>query len=134
MSKFPLWKYLLILIAVVAGFIYTIPNFYGEVPAVQISSLRSSLVITPETISDIESELKLSGIAATGQVFDGKTLKLKFTNTDIQLKARDAIQQVLGDNYVVALNLISASPDWLSSINAGPMFLGLDLRGGVHFL
>ncbi len=134
MTKFPLWKYLIILGAVVVGLLYTIPNFYGEVPAVQISSLRSSLVITPETITDITTELKNSNIQTTGEVFDGKTLKFKFANTDTQLKARDAIQQTLGDNYVVALNLISASPDWLSNINANPMFLGLDLRGGVHFL
>lgn len=134
MTKFPSWKYLIIFGAVVVGLLYTIPNFYGEVPAVQISSLRSSLVITPETITDITTELKNSNIQTTGEVFDGKTLKFKFANTDTQLKARDAIQQTLGDNYVVALNLISASPDWLSNINANPMFLGLDLRGGVHFL
>lgn len=134
MSKFPLWKYLLILGAVVIGFIYTLPNFYGEVPAVQISSLRSSVVIAPETISQLTQELKQDNLQPTGEVFDGKTLKFKFANTDAQLKARDLIQQSLGDNYIVALNLIAASPDWMSSINANPMFLGLDLRGGVHFL
>lgn len=134
MSKFPLWKYLLILGAVVIGFIYTLPNFYGEVPAVQISSSRSSVVIAPETISQLTQELKQDNLQPTGEVFDGKTLKFKFANTDAQLKARDLIQQSLGDNYIVALNLIAASPDWMSSINANPMFLGLDLRGGVHFL
>lgn len=134
MSKFPLWKYLLILGAIVIGLVYTLPNFYGEVPAVQISSLRSSVVISADTISDLTQELQHSGISTTGEIFDGKTLKFKFANTDLQLKARDVIQQSLGDNYVVALNLISASPDWMTSINANPMFLGLDLRGGVHFL
>lgn len=134
MSKFPLWKYLLILGAIVIGLVYTLPNFYGEVPAVQISSLRSSVVISADTISSLTQELQHSGISTTGEVFDGKTLKFKFANTDLQLKARDVIQQSLGDNYVVALNLISASPDWMTSINANPMFLGLDLRGGVHFL
>lgn len=134
MSKFPLWKYLLILGAVVISFLYTIPNFYGEVPAVQISSLRSSVIISNDTINTITKDLQKAGLNPTGEVFDGKTLKFKFTNTDIQLKARDLIQQNLGDNYVVALNLISATPDWMSNINASPMFLGLDLRGGVHFL
>ena len=134
MSKFPLWKYLIILCAVVVGFIYTLPNFYGEVPAVQISGSRSAVVVDASTISNVTSGLKSEGIVPTGEVFDGKTLKFKFANTDTQLKARDVIQQVLGDNYIVALNLISASPDWMTSINANPMFLGLDLRGGVHFL
>lgn len=134
MSKFPFWKYLIILCAVVIGFIYTLPNFYGEVPAVQISGSRSAVVVDAGTISNVTDGLKSEGITPTGEVFDGKTLKFKFANTDTQLKARDVIQQILGDNYIVALNLISASPDWMASINANPMFLGLDLRGGVHFL
>lgn len=134
MSKFPLWKYLLILGAVVVSFLYTIPNFYGEVPAVQISSLRSSVIISNDTINTLTQDLQKAGLNSTGEVFDGKTLKFKFANTDTQLKARDLIQQNLGDAYVVALNLISATPDWMSNINASPMFLGLDLRGGVHFL
>lgn len=134
MSKFPLWKYFIILCAVVAGFLYTLPNFYGEVPAVQISGSRSAVVVGPETIAQVNASLKADNIQSIGEVFDGKTLKFKFSTTDTQLKARDTIQQALGDNYIVALNLIPASPDWMSSINANPMFLGLDLRGGVHFL
>ena len=134
MSKFPLWKYLIIIIAVVVGFIYTLPNFYGEVPAVQISGSRSAVIVDATTINQVVTGLKTDGIVPIGEVFDGKSLKFKFANTDTQLKARDAIQQILGENYIVALNLISASPDWMSSINANPMFLGLDLRGGVHFL
>lgn len=134
MIKFPMWKYFIVICAVIVGFLYTLPNFYGEVPAVQISGGRSSIVVGPDTISQVSAGLKADGIEPTGEVFDGKTLKFKFANTDTQLKARDAIQQNLGDNYIVALNLISASPDWMSSINANPMFLGLDLRGGVHFL
>lgn len=134
MNKFPVWKYLIILCAVVLGFLYTLPNFYGEVPAVQISGSRSSVTVGSDTISQITNGLKSEGINPIGETFDGKTLKFKFNSTDTQLKARDVIQQTLGDNYIVALNLISASPDWMSSINANPMFLGLDLRGGVHFL
>lgn len=134
MIKFPMWKYFIVVCAVVIGFLYALPNFYGEVPAVQISGGRSSIVVGPDTITQISAGLKADGIEPTGEVFDGKTLKFKFANTDTQLKARDSIQQTLGDNYIVALNLISASPDWMSAINANPMFLGLDLRGGVHFL
>ncbi len=134
MSKFPLWKYFIILCAVVAGFLYTLPNFYGEVPAVQISGSRSAVVVGADTIAQVNASLKADNIQSIGEVFDGKTLKFKFSTTDTQLKARDIIQQALGDNYIVALNLIPASPDWMSSINANPMFLGLDLRGGVHFL
>ena len=134
MIKFPMWKYFIVVCAVVIGFLYALPNFYGEVPAVQISGGRSSIVVGPDTITQVSAGLKADGIEPTGEVFDGKTLKFKFANTDTQLKARDSIQQTLGDNYIVALNLISASPDWMSAINANPMFLGLDLRGGVHFL
>jgi preprotein translocase subunit SecD len=118
----------------VAGFLYTLPNFYGEVPAVQISGSRSAIVVGADTIAQVNASLKADNIQSIGEVFDGKTLKFKFSTTDTQLKARDTIQQALGDNYIVALNLIPASPSWMSSINANPMFLGLDLRGGVHFL
>lgn len=134
MTKFPLWKYILIIAVVIIGVVYSLPNLYGEVPAVQISGSRSSIVVDTNLAGQLEDKLKEAGIVTTGQVFDGKTLKLKFTNTDTQLRARDFIVQALGDGYVVALNLISASPTWFSSINANPMFLGLDLRGGVHFL
>jgi preprotein translocase subunit SecD len=134
MSKYPFWKYLLILTAVVVGFVYTLPNFYGDVPAVQVSGERSSMPVDTTTLAKIEDALRMSSITPTGEIFDGKTLKIKFLDTDTQLRAKDIIQQQLGENYVVALNLVSASPDWLSRINAYPMFLGLDLRGGVHFL
>lgn len=134
MTKFPAWKYFIIICAVVVGLLYTLPNFYGEVPAVQISGSRSSVVVDANTISQVTASLKADNLNPIGEVFDGKTLKFKFSTTDNQLKARDVIQQTLGDSYIVALNLISASPDWLSAINANPMFLGLDLRGGVHFL
>lgn len=134
MNKFPTWKYLIILCAVVIGFLYTLPNFYGEIAAVQVSASRSSVQIDSTTIENAGEALKAAGIKPIGEIFDGKTLKFKFSTTDQQLKARDIIQQALGDGYIIALNLISASPDWMSKINANPMFLGLDLRGGVHFL
>ena len=134
MNKYPLWKYILIIVAVVLGVLYTLPNFYGETPAVQISSMNQSALLDTNTLANIDANLKQNDITTVGDVFDGKTLKLKFADTDTQLRARDVIQQNLGSNYIVALNLISASPAWLSKLNANPMFLGLDLRGGVHFL
>lgn len=134
MIKFPLWKYLVIILAVITGFIYTIPNFYGEVPAVQISGARSDTVVDDATLTSVNNVLRTNDLTVTGEIFDGKTLKLKFADTDTQLRARDVIDKELGVAYIVALNLVSASPDWFSKINASPMFLGLDLRGGVHFL
>lgn len=134
MTKFPAWKYLIILIAVIVGLIYTIPNFYGEVPAVQVSSNNSAYPIDTNTLSLIDSTLTQNGLLPTGEVFDGHTLKVKFSDTDAQLKARDVIQNKIGNYYIVALNLVSASPLWFNRIHAYPMFLGLDLRGGVHFL
>ena len=134
MTKFPVWKYLIIVIAIIVGLLYTLPNFYGEVPAVQISSSRSSVQIGDDLIKKTTDALLAQSVQPQGEVFDGKTLKFKFKTTDDQLKARDIIAQTLGDNFIVALNLISASPDWMSKLNANPMFLGLDLRGGVHFL
>lgn len=134
MTKFPFWKYLLILVAVVAGFLYTLPNFYGEIPAVQISTSYSGAALDNTVLATINDCLSQNDLTPNGELFDGKTLKLKFADTDSQLKARDIINQKLGESYVVALNLVSASPSYLNVINARPMFLGLDLRGGVHFL
>lgn len=134
MSKFPLWKYLIIIIAVVVGFIYTLPNFYGDTPAVQISAGHSNAVLDNNTLMSVNTYLSQNQITPVGEIFDGKTLKLRFSDTDIQLRARDLISQKLGSDYVVALNLVPASPLWFAKLNAKPMFLGLDLRGGVHFL
>jgi preprotein translocase subunit SecD len=119
---------------VAVGFIYTIPNFYGETPAVQISAKNSSTVLDNATLAIINEYLAGNQITPNGEIFDGKTLKLRFSDTDVQLKARDLISQKLGSSYIVALNLVPASPLWFAKLNAKPMFLGLDLRGGVHFL
>lgn len=134
MTKYPLWKYLVIIIAVVIGLIYSLPNIYGQTAAVQISVAHSAIQLDSRILENIEKTLLQNEINPTGEVFDGKTLKIKFSDPDTQLKARDLIQQYLGDNYVVALNLVPNSPQWLTKIRAYPMFLGLDLRGGVHFL
>jgi len=134
MNRYSLWKYLLIAAAVVIGFLYTLPNFYGEVPAVQVSPLRSNLKADAALMAKIEEALKKASLEPTGMAMDANSVKTRFAGTEDQLKAKDALQTALGDDYVVALNLLSRSPQWLTSIGALPMYLGLDLRGGVHFL
>ena len=134
MNRYSLWKYLLIAVAVVIGFLYTLPNFYGEVPAVQVSPLRSNLKADAALMAKIEEALKKASLEPTGMAMDANSVKTRFAGTEDQLKAKDALQTALGDDYVVALNLLSRSPQWLTSIGALPMYLGLDLRGGVHFL
>ncbi|MBS1146280.1 MAG: preprotein translocase protein SecD [Proteobacteria bacterium] len=134
MNRFPLWKYVLIGFTLVVAFLYTLPNFYGEVPAVQVSPVRSSEKVDTALLGRVESTLKTAGLATSGVELAGNSIKARFTNPDAQIKAKDALQAGLGDRYTVALNLVSASPAWLSSIGALPMYLGLDLRGGVHFL
>jgi len=139
MNRYPLWKNLMIIIVLIIGFLYTLPNFFGEVPAVQVSSAKTTIKIDGSTEARITRILSDAGIADTGVFRDPNSVRVRFQNPDIQLKAKDAIEQALNpdpDNagYVVALNLVSASPNWLTAINALPMYLGLDLRGGVHFL
>ncbi|WP_227816405.1 protein translocase subunit SecD [Nitrogeniibacter aestuarii] len=139
MNRYPLWKNLMIIVVLIIGFLYTLPNFFGEVPAVQVSSAKTTIKIDGSTKARIERILTDAGIASTGVFSDPNSIRVRFQNPDIQLKAKDAIEQALNPDpenagYVVALNLVSASPAWLTSINALPMYLGLDLRGGVHFL
>lgn len=134
MNRFPIWKYLLIALVLITSAIYTLPNFFGETPAVQISSSRQSIPVDTALMARIEDALKQQGIAPQGIFLDGNSLKVRFKDPDTQIKARDTIQQLLGDNYIIALNLLPASPEWLTRLHANPMFLGLDLRGGVHFL
>lgn len=134
MNRYPLWKYLVIAVALIVSAIYTLPNFYGETPAVQVSSSRQSIPVNTDVMARVESALKQQGVQPDGMFLDGNSLKVRFHDPDAQIKARDTIQQALGDNYIIALNLLSASPEWLTRLKAHPMFLGLDLRGGVHFL
>ncbi len=133
----------MIAIVLVLGVLYTLPNFYGEAPAVQISSGKSTLKLSPGLAEQLSSQLEAQGMKPDGVFFEetlgGGTLKLRFNSSEEQLKARDFLQSQLNPDpsdpdYIVALNLLSRSPDWLTSINALPMYLGLDLRGGVHFL
>ncbi|UOO78130.1 protein translocase subunit SecD [Neisseria sp. Dent CA1/247] len=133
MNRYPLWKYLLIAFTIILGIVYTLPNLFGETPAVQISTNRQSIVINEQTESRVASALQTANIPTDGMFIAGNSLKVRFKDTETQLKARDVIEKTLGDGYITALNLLADSPEWMSKINANPMFLGLDLRGGVHF-
>ena len=134
MNQYPKWKYGLVLIAIFIGLIYSIPNFFGESPAVQIMPTKSSDKLDLSILASIEGSLKEANLPFDGIVQEPNGIKIKFANPDNQLKAKDILQNALGVNYVIALNLVSKSPSWLSKIGAIPMYLGLDLRGGVHFL
>jgi len=134
MNRFPLWKYVLIGITLVVAFLYTLPNFFGEVPAVQVSPVRSSEKVDAALLGQVESALKAAQVAYSAVELAGNSIKVRLASTDVQIRAKDVLQNNLGERYTVALNLVSASPAWLSSIHALPMYLGLDLRGGVHFL
>jgi len=139
MNRYPLWKYVLIAVALVIGIVYTLPNFFPEVPAVQVSTSKSNIKIDTSTLQSVETALKAANIAYRGEMVDATGVKVRFADPDTQLKAKDTIQAALNPdpnnpNYIVALNLLSSSPTWLAKIGALPMYLGLDLRGGVHFL
>ncbi len=143
MNRYPLWKYLVIVVALLIGGIYTIPNFFGEAPAVQVSAGKATVKIDLATQERVSQLLTQSNIDAKGIQFEragnNGTIKIRVANTDTQLKAKDVLQKALNPDsndpsYVVALNLISNTPAWLHSVGAMPMYLGLDLRGGVHFL
>lgn len=134
MNRFPLWKYVIIAIALVVAFIYTLPNFFGEVPAVQVSPARTTDRADLTLLESAENAVGAANLVHTGAELSGNTVKLRFADTDDQIKAKDVLEAALGERYTVALNLVPASPRWLSAIGALPMYLGLDLRGGVHFL
>jgi len=134
MNRYPFWKYALIGIALFVAIVYTLPNFFAEVPAVQVSTSKATVKIDNSTLQTAEDALKAANIPYRGASVDLTGVKVRFADPDTQLKAKDVLQQKLGDNYIVALNLLSSSPQWLASIGALPMYLGLDLRGGVHFL
>jgi preprotein translocase subunit SecD len=139
MNRYPAWKYAIILIALLVGAIYTLPNFFGEAPAVQVSAAKSIVKVDSTTRVRVEQVLTAAGIKPVSVSLEPTSLKVRLDSTDVQLKAKDAIEKALipdpGDpQYVVALNLLSASPSWLSALRAAPMYLGLDLRGGVHFM
>ena len=134
MNRYPMWKNIFIAIVILIGLIYTIPNFFGESPAVQVTPAKSSTKLDPALLGQVEAIFKQEKIAYDGIYLDARGVKARFANTDTQIKAKDVLQTSLGKDYTVALNLLSRSPNWLRSMGAKPMYLGLDLRGGVHFL
>ena len=139
MNRYPFWKYAIIVIALLVGAVYTLPNFFGEAPAVQISAGKASIKVDAAVQARVEQVLQAANLVPDVVSLENGSLKVRFEDTDTQIKAKDAIQQALvpdvnDASYVVALNLLSRSPAWLSALNAAPMYLGLDLRGGVHFM
>jgi preprotein translocase subunit SecD len=133
MNKYPAWKYAIIVIALIVAFLFALPNFFGQVPALQVSGLRANKA-DAVLQTQVQETLKTASLAADSVTVEGESLLVKFKDADTQLKGRDALQAKLGDGFVVALQLVSNSPAWLGKIGAHPMYLGLDLRGGVHFL
>jgi len=138
-NRYPAWKYALVALCVAVAALYTLPNFFGESPAVQVSSARATLRVDAALLTRVEGALAKASIPHTGALLDANGVRFRFADTDTQLKAKDTIDKAVNadpanPSYVVALNLLSASPRWLTAINALPMYLGLDLRGGVHFL
>ncbi|MGV0954819.1 MAG: protein translocase subunit SecD [Fluviibacter sp.] len=139
MNRYPLWKYIVVAVALVIGVLYTLPNFFGETPAVQVSPIRTTLKSDDKLLQQVSSVLDKNGISSQGAFLDTNGVKVRLPDTDTQLKARDVLEHAFNPKaddaqYVVALNLLSASPKWLTAIHALPMYLGLDLRGGVHFM
>ena len=139
MNRYPVWKYAILVLALLVGLVYALPNFFGEDPAVQVSSAKSSTKIDAATQARVEQALKDAGIQPQAITLDANSIKVRLDSTDTQLKAKDALQKALSPNpndpgYVVALNLLTRSPAWLTALRAAPMYLGLDLRGGVHFM
>ncbi len=134
MNRYPMWKNILVAIMILIGLIYTIPNFFGESPAVQITPAKSTSTLHPALLAQVEDIFKQEKIQYDGVYLDARGVKARFANTDTQIRAKDVLQASLGSDYTVALNLLSRSPNWLRSLGAKPMYLGLDLRGGVHFL
>jgi len=133
LNKYPLWKNLLVIFIVLVAALYALPNIYGEDPAVQVSANRNATIDT-STMDRVKSSLENVGIQAKSIALEEEQLLIRLNSDDEQLKARETILDSLGDNYIVALNLAPATPEWLKSVGAQPMKLGLDLRGGVHFL
>ena len=139
MNRYPAWKYVILVIALFVAALYTLPNFFGEAPAVQVSSAKATIKVDSAVLEKVQQTIKSAGLTSDSVVLEGTSVRARFDTPDDQLKAKDAIEKALipdpsNPPYIVALNLVSRSPDWLTAINARPMYLGLDLRGGVHFM
>ncbi|MSP28042.1 MAG: protein translocase subunit SecD [Methylococcales bacterium] len=133
-NHFPLWKNIGILLIFLVSVIYALPNLYGDDPSVQVSSAVAAAKLTPEQVNTIETAVKATGVVTKAFEFTDSQVLARFTNTDEQMKVADSLRENLGDNYTVALNLAPTTPSWLRALGADSMYLGLDLRGGVHFL
>lgn len=134
MNRYPLWKNIIVIVAILLGLLYSLPNLFGESPAVQVNTVKKTEKVDPALLGQVENILKQENIQYDAIFMDASGVKARFANPDTQIKAKDVLQAKLSNDYVVALNLLSRSPSWLRSIGALPMYLGLDLRGGVHFL
>ena len=139
MNRYPVWKYAILVVALLIGVIYTLPNFFGEAPAVQVSSAKSSVKVDEGVLARVEGVLQAATLSPDSLSLEGNSIRARFNTTDEQLKAKDAIERALVSDpadpgYIVALKLVSRAPHWLASVGAHPMYLGLDLRGGVHFM
>jgi preprotein translocase subunit SecD len=143
MNRYPIWKYVLIVITLLLGALYTAPNYFGETPALQVTTGTSTGKITSATVGQVEAALKMEGIATEGLSLDGEgnttSVRARFKTTDEQFKAKLALEKDLNrdpanPDYIVTVNLVKNVPQWMQALNAKPMNLGLDLRGGVHFL
>ena len=139
MNRYPVWKYAIIVVALLVGILYTLPNFFGEAPAVQVSSAKATVKVDAAVLQRVQDALSAAGVTPDLIALEGTSVRARFDTPDTQLKAKDAIQKALildatDPMYIVALNLVSRSPAWLTAIHAAPMYLGLDLRGGVHFM
>jgi preprotein translocase subunit SecD len=139
MNRYPVWKYVLIALALLAGIIYALPNLYGEAPAVQVSGAKASVHVDEPLRARVEQSLAEAGLKPEAVTLDGPSLRARFATPDEQIKAKDVLQRALNPDpadpaYIVALNLVSRTPGWLTALHARPMYLGLDLRGGVHFM
>ncbi|WP_086107515.1 protein translocase subunit SecD [Xenorhabdus vietnamensis] len=133
LNRYPLWKYLMLIAAILIGLLYALPNLYGEDPAVQITGARG-IAASEKTLDQVRNVLEKDQIKSKSIALENGAILARFNDTDVQLRAREALVSALGEQYVVALNLAPATPIWLRTIGAEPMKLGLDLRGGVHFL
>ena len=139
MNRYPIWKYAILVVALLIGVLYTLPNFFGEAPAVQVSSAKATVKVDAAVLQRVEEALRAAGLSPDYVSLEGNSVRARFDTPDNQLKAKDAIQKALIPDpadpaYIVALNLVSRSPTWLTALHAQPMYLGLDLRGGVHFM
>jgi preprotein translocase subunit SecD len=138
-NRYPVWKYAILVVALLVGVLYTLPNFFGEAPAVQVSAGKATVKVDTATLGRVEQALTAANLQPQSISLEGSSIRVRVDSTDTQLKVKDALQRALNPDpadpgHVVALNLISASPAWLTALHAAPMYLGLDLRGGVHFM